>query len=237
MCLHVPRIACHSCVVAKLVDLDVVETSGVDAPAHLDPGWLVIKSEGAAVSDETPVVEDTQEPTVEQLNAKIADLEAALAASDVPVEAEESVEELAKAAPEPLAKAFADMSERLEKAEAQLQVARDAEELARAESFVKSLDRLALPDTAAALIKNLRTVAPSLAGDVEGLLTAVNGQTDSAELFKELGSAGATSSSDPYDKWNALAKAKMDAGDATTIQQARSLVALENPDLYNEMKG
>lgn len=223
---------------AKLVDLDVVETSGVDAPAHLDPGWLVIKNEGAAMSEDAPVVEDTMEPTVEELNAKIAELEAALAASDAPAaEAEESVEELAKAAPEPLAKAFADMSERLEKAEAQLQVARDAEELAKAESFVKSLDRLALPDTAAALIKNLRTVAPSLAGDVEGLLTAVNGQTDSAELFKELGSAGATSSSDPYDKWNALAKAKMDAGDATTIQQARSLVALENPDLYNEMKG
>jgi len=32
--------------VRKLVDLDVLETSGVDHPAHMSEGWLVIKSDG-----------------------------------------------------------------------------------------------------------------------------------------------------------------------------------------------
>lgn len=32
--------------VRKLVDLDVLETSGVDHPAHMSEGWLVLKSDG-----------------------------------------------------------------------------------------------------------------------------------------------------------------------------------------------
>lgn len=208
----------------------------MDQPAHLDPGWLVIKSEGAAVSDET-TLEPLNEATVEELNAKITELEARLAEAEPVVEVEDDVEELAKAAPEPLAKAFTDMRERLEKAEAQLAVARDAEDTAAAADFVKSLGSLALPDTATDLIKNLRTAAPDLAASVEGLLTVVNGQSESGSLFKELGATGSADGGDAYDKWNVLAKAKMDSGEAATIQQARSLVALENPALYTEMKG
>lgn len=30
----------------KLVDIEVVETSGVDHPAHLHPGWVVMKADG-----------------------------------------------------------------------------------------------------------------------------------------------------------------------------------------------
>lgn len=219
---------------AKLVDLDVVETSGVDAPAHLDPGWLVIKSEGAAVSDET-VVEET--PDVEALTARIAELEAELAARDeAPTDEAAEVEELAKAAPEPLAKAFDDMRDRLAKAETQLAAARDAEELTKARDYVATLNRLTVPDTTANLIKNLRTQAPGLAAEVETLLTAVNNQTDTAGLFKEAGS-NTPDTGDAWDRLEALAKAKVDSGEAKTIQQGRSLAALENPNLYNEMKG
>ena len=229
---------CQSVTVPKLVDLTVEETSGVDQPAHLDPGWLVIKSEGAAVSE--AAVEPITEPTVEELTARIEELTARIVELEALVEEPEptdTVEELAKNAPEPLSKAFTDMRDRLEKAEAQLAVARDAEETAAAAEFVKSLNALALPDTATDLIKNLRTQAPELAAGVEATLLAVNGQTESGSLFKELGAPGTADTGDAYDKWNTLAKAKMDSGEAATIQQARSLVALENPALYTEMKG
>lgn len=221
---------------AKLVNLDVVETSGVDAPAHLDPGWLVIKNEGVAVADDATT--EPVESEVDERDARIAELEAALAAAQAPADeaVEADVEELAKEAPEPLAKAFTDMRSRLEKAEAQLELARDRETLAEAEGFVKTLDRLALPDTTPTLIKNLRSTDPALAEGVEALLTAVNSQTGTADLFKEVGSTAAASG-DAWDQIETIAKAKVDSGEAKTIQQGRSLAALENPNLYNELKG
>ncbi len=228
---------------AKLVNLDVVETSGVDAPAHLDPGWLVIKNEGVAVADDTteptdvdPVAETEVVP--DERDARIAELEAALAAAQTPaeVDAEAEVEELAKEAPEPLAKAFTDMRSRLEKAEAQLALARDRETLAEAEGFVKGLDHLALPDTTPSLIKSLRDRDTDLADQVEGLLTSVNAQATAGDLFKEVGSTTATSG-DAWDRIEALAKSKVESGEAKTMQQGRSLAALENPSLYNELKG
>ena len=35
----------------KMVGLNIEETSGVDHPAHLHEGWLVIKSETSGVDD------------------------------------------------------------------------------------------------------------------------------------------------------------------------------------------
>ena len=57
-------------VVAKLVGLDVEETSGVDYPAHLDNGWIVMKATGADVhealqSTEEKPVPDEQKPEEE----------------------------------------------------------------------------------------------------------------------------------------------------------------------------
>ncbi len=189
------------------------------------------------MADETVAEETSEEtPTVDERDARIAELEAALAAAEAPTEPEADVEELAKEAPEPLAKAFTDMRTRLEKAEAQLALAHERETLTEAEGFVKSLDHLSLPDSTAELIKNLRTADKTLAAGVESLLTSVNSQADTAGLFKELG-ATSTATGDAWDQIETLAKAKVTAGEAKTIQEGRSLAALENPNLYNELKG
>lgn len=208
-----------------MVALNIEETSGVDHPAHLDEGWLVIK--------EAPVPEESPEPTVEELNARIAELEAQIAAVDsAPDTVEEPVEELVKAAPEPVAKAFADLTERVEKAEALVKQAEDERITREAVEFTKSLRSVQID---ADVVKELRAVSRDLAAKVEGVLKAVDGQLESADIFKEIGS----NSPDTHgqDRLEAVAKSLLDSGKAPTIQQARALAVQNDPSIYTEMKG
>jgi uncharacterized small protein (DUF1192 family) len=46
----------------KMVGLNIEETSGVDHPAHLQEGWLVIKSENSGVDDLLSDLQANQEP-------------------------------------------------------------------------------------------------------------------------------------------------------------------------------
>ena len=53
----------------KLIDLDINETSGVDHPAHLHEGWVVMKSEdlddALELIDEEPISDNTNEENVD----------------------------------------------------------------------------------------------------------------------------------------------------------------------------
>ena len=53
----------------KLIDLDINETSGVDHPAHLHEGWVVMKSEdlddALELIDEEPLSDNTNEENVD----------------------------------------------------------------------------------------------------------------------------------------------------------------------------
>lgn len=258
---------------AKLVGLDVEETSGVDYPAHLDNGWIVMKATGADVhealqSTEEKPVPDEQKPeeevvaeaapelSPEDAQAKIAELEATVAELQAqleaaaqeevgePGEAEKSAEELVKAAPEPLAKAFAELAERVEKAEGELAKERDAKALADATDFVKSLDKLSLDAEATpALIKSARATSPELAAAVEQMLVAVNGQVESAGLFAEIGKAAPVDSSgSANERLNALAKARSDEQGVPFSKAYKDVLATsEGKELYSqhvsEMRG
>jgi len=71
----------------KMVALKVLETSGVDHPAHLDEGWIVMKNAGttteATVSENTETTAQEMEPTLEEAYIdRIVELEKSLAASE-----------------------------------------------------------------------------------------------------------------------------------------------------------
>lgn len=249
----------------KLVALDVEETSGVDYPAHLDDGWLVLKARGtdattelAALTKETtlpeapeateaaPEVEKADEMTPEAAAERIAELEAELAEAQAklaekateeePAE-EPSVEDLVKSVPEPVAKALDDMRTRMEKAEGELAERREAQALTEAVGFVKSLDKLTLGDDVAPLIKSARQTAPDLAKAIEGLLVALNAQTDTAALFTEVGKAGTPATGSPEDKLAALAKAKAEKSDISFHKAyAAVLKSDEGKALYAEIE-
>jgi hypothetical protein len=76
----------------KMVALKVLETSGVDHPAHLEEGWIVMKNSGttteATVSDANEIVaneivSEEIDPTLEEAYIdRIVELEKSLAASE-----------------------------------------------------------------------------------------------------------------------------------------------------------
>lgn len=120
----------------KLIEMNIEETSGVDHPAHLREGWLVMKATDASeasdlldkikaavghpinpeeelMSEETPEVEAAPVDELAKANERIAELEAALAAVETP--AAETVEvdvdeDLLKSVPEAVRKMLDDQA-------------------------------------------------------------------------------------------------------------------------------
>lgn len=96
-----------------MVALKVLETSGVDHPAHLEEGWIVMKNAGttteATVSENTETTAQEMDPTLEEAYIdRIVELEKSLAASE---------------------KLVADLSEKAEKAKMEIEVEEDDEEM------------------------------------------------------------------------------------------------------------
>lgn len=283
----------------KMVALDVQETSLVDHPAHLHPGWIVMKDatkEAPTVGidksdappkpdDKTPAVDaegktvvaadgvppsDTPAPDVTdpetvvsdgltEMQSRIVDLEAKVAellaaqAQDMSEEPSEPaatevgpdgkpvdvpVDQLVKSAPPALAKALTDALKEASDAKAELAKAATEKGVAEATSFVKSLDRLVTdaPATGGMLFE-LRSSKPELAKAVEELMSALNGQAESADIFAEIGkSSRSNDGAIASDRINSLAKARVDAGDFPTIEQAVAAVVTEQPDLYTDAR-
>lgn len=119
----------------KLIEMNIEETSGVDHPAHLREGWLVMKATDASeatdlldrikaavghpinpeeelMSDETPEVEAAPVDELAKANERIAELEAALAALDTPAVEDlvDADEDLLKSVPEAVRKMLDDQA-------------------------------------------------------------------------------------------------------------------------------
>lgn len=139
-----------------MVNLAIEETSGVDHPAHLHEGWLVMKSadesEVQRVMDETLTEEDSNmeettttatdeqvevakaEMTLEEamnkiaeLQAKLVELESSEKEDEMEISKSETVEEdFLKSAPEPVVKMIEDLRKQAAEATAELAKERDA---------------------------------------------------------------------------------------------------------------
>jgi chromosome segregation ATPase len=268
-----------------MTNLIIDETSGVDHPAHLHEGWLVVKASNAAtvadvlktlpepmeasMSEATEPVDEQvkamdeeeskmdSEPEMKQveeelamahariaeLEARISELEAAESEDEMedmePMEGmddmEESLKSIAKAAPEPLRKALAEMAKA--KAEAQEALVKEREERADEAAIAKAREtfkHLALdPEKVGPALRRLAAIDADLAKSVEDALTSADAQNESADIFVEVGK-GFALKGDAISKMTSLAKAAVDEGKAATIEQALAQVAMENPALYND---
>jgi len=243
----------------KMVAIDVEETSGVDHPAHLVEGWVVVKAaDPAAVAAAlNPTVEDTM--PANDTDTKVTDLEKALADAQAEIAvlkaaavaeptAEPPLEDLLKSVPEPvremLAKAQADADEArkvADEARAEVAKAREVEEtrqwVAKAAAWTNlSLDAAEVGP----LLRRLHAADADLAKAVEGILSAADATAESAALFTELGTSKATTG-DAYSQIETLAKARVAAGESPNLSQAIADLAVERPALYSayltEQKG
>lgn len=239
---------------AKLIGMAIEETSGVDHPAHLREGWMVMKSTDlsdltevidqikAATATDTPedgMSEATPEIDLEvelaKANERIAELEAALAPEPVA----ETEDDLLKSVPESVRKMIDDQraaaAEALEKAataEAELRKERDARADEAAIAKAAAWQSLSLDaSTVGPALRRLADVDADLAKAIETVLEAVNAQAESAGIFAEIGKAGRPEGSDAYEALASLAKSAAEAS-GTTFEQAFVTVAEQNPDLY-----
>jgi len=273
-----------------MVNLAIEETSGVDHPAHLHEGWLVMKSanesEVQRVLDETlteedSTMEDTKTTTIteevevekamtlEEAMAKIAELETKLASMlekalekkpedvymkmDMEQKADESdsdyakrmkglhmskskiEEDFIKSAPESVVKMIQNLRKEAEDATAELRKERDARADAEAIEKAKGWNNLNLDaDKVGPALRRLSTVDTELAKAVEDLLSSVNAQAESAQIFAEIGKSANFKSGNAYERMTSLAKSAVEEGLAKSFEQALGDVASNNPDLYSQ---
>ena len=244
----------------KMANLVIEETSGVDHPAHLHEGWLVMKSadesEVQRVLDETLTEEDSNmeetttaatdaqvekaEMTLEDAMKKIAELEAKLSEKEMAKEEDKSESdktedemEYMKSAPESVVKMIEDFKKQAETATEELRKEREAKADAEAIEKAKGFSNLNLDaEKVGPALRRLSTVDADLAKSVEEILTSVNAQAESANIFAEIGKSADFTSGDAYSRMTAMAKSAVEEGNAKSFEQAFANVASSNPELY-----
>lgn len=211
---------------------------------------VVAEVKEEVLPDDTATDDATDEQTTDEQTpdgdalatalARIAELEAELAARDAaPVAAstdEQTPEaDLLKSVPAPVRDAFNALQKQAEDATAALR--KEREDRADAEAVTKArtdFPHLALdPAVVGPALRRLTEQDAALAKAVTDALKSANGQNESAAIFGEVGkSTTPDGGGDAYTQMVTLAKAKVTAGTAATIEQGIAAVAVESPDLY-----
>ena len=244
----------------KMVNLNIEETSGVDYPAHLHDGWLVMKAANpsdvqtvleSSVSKEDSVsesIENRLEEALELLLTKaeerIAELEEATeeVAEETEAPAEEAPveeEDVMKSLPEPVQKAFETLRKQAEDAQAKadeattvLQKEREAHADAEAIEKARGWSHLSLDaQEVGPALRRLAQIDESLAKSVTEVLESVNAQAESADIFAEIGRTTGISGN-AFSQLESMAKSAVSEGKASTVEQALADLAVAEPSLY-----
>jgi hypothetical protein len=263
-----------------MVNLAIEETSGVDHPAHLNEGWLVMKA--ADPSDIQRVLDESlnKEYLVKPEDKKKADeemlptdemdkemtIEVETDEEEAPMDKESApeeetdeekmarlremqksqdvtAEEFIKSAPQSVVKEFQALRKAADEAvlkaalvEAELKKEReeraDAEAVEKAKEYTThlSID----PAKVGPALRRLATVDTELAKSLEEVLTSVNAQAESANIFAEIGKPAEFNGDNAFSKMTAMAKSAVESGVAKTFEQALADVAMTNPELYKQ---
>ena len=240
----------------KMVALKVLETSGVDHPAHLEEGWIVMKNAGTQTEDTVSEETETMEQGLEEAYIeRVVELEKALATSeeklakmygDAPkkkVDAEEEEEEedddeaMMKSLPAPvremLQKAEASANEAREELKKERDNRRDEQYVAKATAWSSlTVDANNLGPA----LRKLSDIDATLGEVIEKALESANAQAESAQIFDEIGRGSRPTEGNAFAKVETLAKAAFVAGEYSTVEQAMTGVILKNPDLYADYR-
>lgn len=198
----------------------------------------------AVTAEATDEQTEDQQDELAIANARIEELEARLAEVESKSEQEPETEKaeddsedalLAKAAPEVREMI---VKERQARAEAEAALTKEREDRADAEAIAKARADYAHlsnidPEKVGPALRRLAQSDPDLAKAVSDALAAADAQQDAANIFAEIGK-NASTKTDAYSRMQAMAKAKVDAGEYDTTEKAFAAVVSERPDLYND---
>ena len=225
----------------KLTELTIKETSGVDHPAHLHEGWMVMKSEDDLDTALNQIIEpDSQENTVE-LNATPEVEEATEEATEVAPAEQVEATPVAASVDGPdeteVQKELTDLRKELElakEAHRELIEERELEKAASAAHQWAILPGLNPVDFAKVLVR-LRAADQEVAKEVEAILSASSGALSEAGVFTELGAEGDEDGAmDAFGRIEKAAQALVDSGEATSVAKGIALITERNPELYND---
>ena len=227
----------------KLTELTIKEASGVDHPAHLHEGWMVMKSEDDLdisldqiidPDSQEKIVELTATPEVEEVIEEATEVEAAPAMETAPTPVTASVDVLDQTE---VQKELTDLKKELDlakEAHRELVQERELEKAATASHQWAILPGLNPVDFAEILVR-LRAADGEVAKEIEEILSASSVALAEAGIFTELGAEGdEDGAADAYGRITNKAQALVDAGETSTIAKAIALVAERDPSLYNE---
>jgi hypothetical protein len=210
----------------KLADLGINETSGVDHPAHLHEGWLVMKS-----TDLDTVLDEVSASPTNHGEGGHVDIEVESTPETVEVAAQDDFrKELTD-----LRKAYDDIKKEKAQIEAELVANQEAQELekaterAHAWANVPGLD----PSTFGAVLNGLRKSAPEAAETVEAILDATSIAMTEAGILKEVGNDSTPDTGDAWAIIEARANDLVANGQASDFAKAVSTIAVADRDLYN----
>jgi heme-degrading monooxygenase HmoA len=177
---------------------------------------------------------------MEDAMKKIAELEGKLSEMEMSKETmpesdktEDDEMEYMKSAPESVVKMIEDFKKQATEATEELRKEREAKADAEAIEKAKGFANLNLDaEKVGPALRRLSTVDADLAKSVEDILTAVNAQAESANIFAEIGKSADFTSGDAYSRMTAMAKSAVEEGNAKSFEQAFANVASSNPELY-----
>lgn len=212
----------------QLTDLVVDEISGVDHPANLLEGWLVMKSR-----------DSVDDPITQSVLAAVTNEEKGVEVAEA-TETEAVDTEVAKAL-EGVQKELADVRKELEDA-------RDKnEQLQEAAAVQKAQERVelwgAVPGMTDDFVPVLRAMQVALPEETVEALTAVLDACQIAlaekedEVTKEIGTAASNDDVSAEDSLLATAKSMVEKGDAANLMEALAIVPTVRPDLYTDYRG
>lgn len=209
----------------KLADLGINETSGVDHPAHLHEGWMVMKS----VDELIDALQAEETTTTIPGEGGQVDIEIETKTEEAPVEQEDIRKEVTD-----LRKALDAITKRNAELEATMKAREEEALLSKASeralgwANVPGLD----PSTFGETLHNLRKVAPEIAEAVEKVLDATSVAMTEAGILKEVGSANAPEAGDAWSMIQGRANDLVANGTVANFAKAVAAVAEADPDLY-----
>lgn len=236
----------------KMVKLKVTETSGVDHPAHLEEGWIVMKAsepmtEDMSKADKAKMDEekDGEEMDFEAMFAKMRDERDALQKQydemekaygkmkekygSMPEDEEDMEKAMPEAVREMLNKARNEAEEARTALRKEVDARKDREFVAKAAEWT-SLSMAA--DEVGPALRRLAEIDENLSDTVVKALASANAQAEAANIFAELGTPARPDTGDAYGRMSKMAKAAVDSGEFQTVEQAISALVLKNPELY-----
>ena len=233
-------------VARKMVKLKVEETSGVDHPAHLQEGWIVMKAkEPTMASDKSKMDDEAETATDEEVDfeamfKKMSDERdmyktkyESMMKSDPEPEDEGTGESLVKSMPEAvremLNKARDEASSAREELRKEVDARNDREYVAKAAAW----GNLSInPSDVGPALRKMAEYDADLASSVISALGSANAQAEAANIFAELGTTARPDSGDAYGRMTKMAKAAVANGDHATVEHAISALVISNPEMY-----